>query len=66
VAVDDVGQLPFERAAGFSGGLVLELAAVVGLSGGVPADLGDCGDVQHGVEPAVAPAREPMPVDVTG
>ncbi len=65
VAVDDVGQLPFEAAAGLLGRLGLgDLALVVRLSGTGVADLADRDQVQGGVELAVATPVQPMPAQI--
>jgi hypothetical protein len=60
VAVDDVGQVPLEAAAGLLGRLGLgDLALVVRLSGTGVADL-----VQGSVELAVATPMQPMPAQI--
>jgi hypothetical protein len=58
-AVEDVGEMAFERAAGFSGCFAFgELAAEEGLGGWVVALLDDRDAVERGVELAVAAAVE--------
>jgi hypothetical protein len=64
-AVDHVGELPLERPQRFLLALALgELAAEEDLTGGGVADLGDRGDVDGGVELAVAAPVEAVPLDV--
>ena len=62
MAVDDVGEAPFEASEGFLGGLALEtLALVVGASGaGGKAKLGDGHDVEGVVDPTIPRPGEPM------
>lgn len=55
MGMDDVGQVSFEAAAGFLGGLgLVEFASVVGLAGAGIADLADGDEMQGTVELAVA------------
>ena len=56
-AVDDVGEVALERAAGFAGGLAFcEFAGQEGLGCGVVSLLDDRDAVERGVELAVAAA----------
>ena len=65
VAVDDVGEVPLEAAAGFLGGFGLgELALVEGLPWADVSDLADRDQVQGGVELAVAAPVQPMAAHV--
>jgi hypothetical protein len=58
-AVEDVGEVPFERSSGFAGGFAFGgFAGEVGLGGGVVALLDDRDAVEGGVELAVAAAVE--------
>jgi hypothetical protein len=58
-SVEDVGQVAFERAAGFSGCFALgEFAGEEGFGGGVVALLDDRDAVERGVELSVAAAVE--------
>ena len=60
-AVDDVGEVAFERAAGFAWGLAFaDLAGEEGLGVGVVALLDDRDAVERGVELAVAAAVQPV------
>jgi hypothetical protein len=62
-AVDDVGEVALECAAGFAGGLALgSLAGEEGLGVGVDAGLDDSDSVQGGVELAVAAAVQAVTV----
>ena len=66
VTVDDVGELPFEAAAGFLGSLGFDqLALVVGLPWAGVADLADRDQVQGGIELAVAGPVQPMAANIT-
>ena len=60
-AVDDVGEVALEGAAGFAGGFAFgDLAGEVGLGGGVVALLDDGDAVERGVELAVAAVVQAM------
>ena len=66
VAVDGVRQPSFQTAQGFLMALPRRaFALVIGLSGGVAADLGDRHDVQTEVELAVPGPRKSMAHDIT-
>jgi hypothetical protein len=63
VPVDGLGDLAFEGTQCLFGALAfVELAPLVGPSGGVVAYLGDGGDVQRPVELAVAAGVQPVPL----
>jgi hypothetical protein len=67
LAVDHVGQPPFEAAQGLSVTLACgAFALVVGPTGGVPAELGDGHDVQAGVQLPIPGAGQAMTDDVAG
>jgi len=67
LAVDDVGQPPFDAAQRFHAGLAGgELAAVVGAAFGVVAELDDGHDVQHPLDAPVPGPREPVALLLAG
>jgi hypothetical protein len=66
--VNTTGEVSFEGAEGFHGGVSVGASAlvVVGAAGAVEADLGDGDAVQGGVELPVAAAGEPVPAGLAG
>jgi hypothetical protein len=64
LSVDGIGDPPLQTPQGFPGGLALALLACqIGVAGMVAAGLGDGHDLQVPVQPAVAAAVQPMPLD---